>query len=180
VSAHREENVDNPERLTSLLTALHAVAERYDVPVLISTHPRTRKRLESQPDELKQGLTFHAPFGFHDYVRLQRSALIVLSDSGTISEESAILGFPAISLRDAIERPEAIDTGATITSGVGSDDILGAIDVTLSEFASDGAATAPWEYEVTDASRRTVNLIRSTAATHHRRAGIRRGAIDAG
>jgi UDP-N-acetylglucosamine 2-epimerase (non-hydrolysing) len=180
VSTHREENVDNPERLASLLAALRAVADRYSVPVLISTHPRTRKRLESQPEELKQGLVFHAPFGFHDYVRLQQSALIVLSDSGTISEESAILRFPGISLRDAIERPESIDTGVTITSGVSTDSVLDAVEITLREFSDDGPASSPWEYDIDDTSRRVVNFIRSTAGTHHRRSGIRRGGIEAG
>ncbi|WP_403022474.1 non-hydrolyzing UDP-N-acetylglucosamine 2-epimerase [Salinibacterium sp. GXW1014] len=173
VSLHREENVDNPERLESVLEALGAVASTYDLPVLVSTHPRTRKRLEGQPEELKRNLIFHAPFGFNDYVRLQQSARLVLSDSGTISEESAILGFPGVSLRDAIERPEAIDTGVTITCGVESASVLGAVAMTLQQFEEDEPAEVPFEYQIADASRRVVNFIHSTASTHHERRGIR-------
>jgi UDP-N-acetylglucosamine 2-epimerase (non-hydrolysing) len=107
-------------------------------------------------------------------VRLQQSANLVLSDSGTISEESAILGFPAVSLRDAIERPEAIDTGVTITVGVDSQSILEGVAITLSQFESDGPAAVPTEYQIPDASRRAVSFIRSTAATHHARHAIRK------
>ncbi|MFC6354801.1 non-hydrolyzing UDP-N-acetylglucosamine 2-epimerase [Luethyella okanaganae] len=174
VSLHREENVDNPERLRSVLAGLEAVAAEYGLPVLVSTHPRTRKRLEALGGTLPESVVFHAPFGFHDYVKLQQEARLVLSDSGTISEESSILGFPGISVRDAIERPEAIDTGVTITSGVEVEDILDAVRMTLEGFDADGPAAVPWEYEIADASRRAVNFIRSTAGTHHARAGIRR------
>jgi UDP-N-acetylglucosamine 2-epimerase len=173
VSIHREENVDDPGRLASLLAGLNAVSEQYGLPILVSTHPRTRKRLEAQPDELKKNLVFHAPFGFHDYLALQKSAKLVLSDSGTISEESAILGFPGVSLRDAIERPEAIDTGVTVTSGVEPSNILEAIALTLEQFNEDGPAKVPAEYQVADTSRRVVSFIQSTAPSHHRRAGIR-------
>lgn len=173
VSLHREENVDNPERLESVLRALSEVGETYGLPVLVSTHPRTRLRLEMQDSTLKSKLNFHAPFGFNDYVKLQMSARLVLSDSGTISEESAILGFPGISLRDAIERPEALDTGVTITAGVTSGSILDAVALILAEYDEDGPAQSPWEYDIPDASRRTVNFIRSTVETHHVRAGIR-------
>lgn len=174
VSMHREENVDNPKRLASALAALQALAAEYGVPVLVSTHPRTRKRLENQDDDAKRGLVFHPPFGFHDYVRLQRSAKLVLSDSGTISEESAILGFPAVSLRDAIERPEAIDTGVTITTGVETGTVLDAVALTLEQFAEGGPARSPFEYDIDDTSRRVVNFIRSTVGTHHARRAIRR------
>ncbi|TFD63137.1 UDP-N-acetylglucosamine 2-epimerase (non-hydrolyzing) [Cryobacterium suzukii] len=173
VSLHREENVDNPERLASVLHALRGVADVYELPVLVSTHPRTRKNLEGQPDELKDSFRFHAPFGFNDYVRLQRSARLVLSDSGTLSEESAILGFPAVSLRDTIERPEALETSVTITAGVDRQNILDAVSMTLQSFRADGPATVPWEYQVQDTSRRVVSFIRSTAMTHHARAGVR-------
>ena len=175
VSLHREENVDNPVRLASVLEALGQLADAYALPVLVSTHPRTRKRLEDQSEDLKGKLTFHAPFGFNDYVRLQKSAKVVLSDSGTISEESAILGFPGVSLRDAIERPEAIDTGVTITSGVEAASVLGAVAMILRQFDEDGPAAVPVEYSIHDASRRAVTFIRSTAMTHHSRSGIRMG-----
>lgn len=173
VSLHREENVDNPARLASVLHALGRLSERYELPVLVSTHPRTRKKLEEQSSELKDRLVFHAPFGFNDYVSLQQSARLVLSDSGTISEESSLLGFPAVSLRDAIERPEAIDTGVTITAGVESDSVLNAVTLTLAQFEEDGPASVPVEYEIADASRRAVAFIRSTAKTHHSRFGVR-------
>jgi UDP-N-acetylglucosamine 2-epimerase (non-hydrolysing) len=172
VSVHREENVDNPERLAEILKALQAVSERYELPVLVSTHPRTRKRLEDQLDELKRGLRFHPPFGFNDYVRLQKDAKLVLSDSGTISEESSLLGFPAVTLRDAIERPESLDTGAIITTGVQADAIIDAIAIVLDQYQTDGPPVIPNDYQITDTSRRVVNFIRSTSHTHHKRAGI--------
>ena len=113
VSAHREENVDRPERLALLVASLNAVAEEWGWPVLVSTHPRTRKRLEAGGGPAAHELVrFHEPFGFLDYNRLQLGAACVLSDSGTISEESTMLGFPAVTLRSSIERPEALDTGA--------------------------------------------------------------------
>jgi UDP-N-acetylglucosamine 2-epimerase len=174
VSLHREENVDNPERLASALEALSQLADEYGIPVLVSTHPRTRQRLENQPDGLKKNLIFHAPFGFNDYIKLQKFARLVLSDSGTISEESAVLGFPAVSLRDAIERPEAIDTGTTITCGVEAGSVLDAVRLTLEQFAEDGPSEIPADYQISDTSRRVVNFIRSTAATHHDRRAIRR------
>ena len=173
VSLHREENVDNPERLNSVLRALQDLSAKYELPVLVSTHPRTRARLESQAGEVKENLIFHAPFGFNDYVNLQINARLVLSDSGTISEESSTLGFPAVSLRDAIERPEAIDTGVTITTGVESEAILDGVDITLRQFDEDGPAATPADYQIADTSRRVVSFIRSTAKTHHARNSIR-------
>ena len=173
VSLHREENVDNAERLESVLSALNELAETYGLPVLVSTHPRTLSRLGQLPDELKTRLIFHAPFGFNDYVRLQKDAKLVLSDSGTISEESSLLGFPAVTLRDTIERPEAIDVGAIITAGVGSDAILDAVRITLRAFEADGRPTVPADYQIQDTSRRVVNFIRSTVHSHKDRLGLR-------
>lgn len=173
VSLHREENVDSPERLRTVLEALNEVGRQYNVPVLLSTHPRTRKRLEGQPAELKAGVVLHPPFGFNDYVKLQKEALIVLSDSGTISEESSLLGFAAVTLRDFIERPESIDTGSIVTSGLHKESILDAIELTLGQIAEDGYVSAPADYQIADTSRRVVNFIRSTAHSHHARTGIR-------
>jgi UDP-N-acetylglucosamine 2-epimerase len=173
VSLHREENVDNPERLSAALSALNSLSEEYDLPVLVSTHPRTRNRLQDQSDEVKGRLIFHSPFGFNDYNKLQMCAKLVLSDSGTISEESAILRFPAVTLRDTIERPEALDTGSIITTGVDSDAIANAARVTLASFTASGLPDAPAAYQVTDTSRRAVNFILSTAKSHNRRVGIR-------
>ena len=174
LSLHREENVDDPIRLASALAAVTAVSDDLGLPVLVSTHPRTLKRMPAIEAEPDPRLRFHAPFGFHDYLALQRAARIVLSDSGTISEESAILGFPAVSLRDAIERPEAIDTGVTITAGVDPAVVVDAVRMTLADAAHLPPAAVPDEYRITDSSRRVVNFIRSTVATHHERSGIRR------
>jgi UDP-N-acetylglucosamine 2-epimerase len=174
VSLHREENVDDPHRLASALESLGRLAGEYDLPVLVSTHPRTRNRLEAQPDELKSRLRFHPPFGFNDYVRLQQSAKLVLSDSGTISEESSLLGFPAVTLRDAIERPEAVDAGAIVLAGVEPDDVLRAVAFVLGQRESGGVRALPAGYEVDDTSSRVVAFIHSTATRHHERAGIRR------
>lgn len=173
VSLHREENVDDTARLSSVLIALNELSHKYAIPVLVSTHPRTRKRLEAQPQELKDGLIFHPPFGFNDYIRLQQSAKLVLSDSGTISEESTLLGFPAITLRDAIERPEAIDSGGMLTAGVEAASIANAVEATLRMFEEDGPAGIPEEYQIADTSRRAVTFILGTASTHSSRAGIR-------
>lgn len=128
VSAHREENVDDPQRLACLLDCLTRVQQEWDLPVLVSTHPRTRLRLAALlgAGELP-GIRFHPPFGFLDYNHLQRSALCVLSDSGTISEESAILGFPAVTLRESIERPEALDAGSIVTTGLAAESVVAAV-----------------------------------------------------
>jgi UDP-N-acetylglucosamine 2-epimerase (non-hydrolysing) len=171
VSLHREENVDNPTRLAQALEALQAVAATYGLPVLVSTHPRTRNRLEQQPEAAKEGLTFHPPFGFNDYLKLQLEAKLVLSDSGTIAEESSILGFPAITLRDAIERPEAIDGGAIITAGVKKESVLDSIEYALRSYTR---ISVPAEYLIDNTSIRVVNFIRSTLASHHERSKIRK------
>src|SRR6478735_3861531 len=134
VSAHREENVDPPERLRMLLECLNAVRDEWNLPILVSTHPRTRKRLEALQDWVEtDGITFHDPFGFHDFNRLQLGAACVLSDSGTISEESAILGFAAITLRDSIERPEALDTGSIMMTGLDARDVVCAVEIAMAD-----------------------------------------------
>lgn len=173
VSLHREENVDNYDRLEQVLQALNEVSRAYRTPVLVSTHPRTRKRLEAQSEHLKSGLRFHPPFGFNDYIQLQQSAKLVLSDSGTISEESLILKFPALTLRDSIERPESLDVGGILTSGLSTEAIIDSVGMALDLARDNGIVDAPWEYNVADTSRRTLNFIRSTAHSHHQRAGIR-------
>lgn len=173
-SAHREENVDHPARLASLLNSLDRVASEHDCPVLLSTHPRTRKRLEQHEVTVSDRVQLHPPLGFLDYVKLERSALCTISDSGTLAEESIILGFPAVTIRDAIERPEAIDSGGIITSGLNPEDVVDAVRITLDQHATHGPVRAPDDYSVPDSSRRVLNLIRSTATTHHDRLSIRR------
>lgn len=175
VSAHRQENVDSVERLRSLLTCLEAVRDRWRLPVVVSTHPRTRKRLEELGLEVANGITFHPPFGFLDYNNLQLNAACVLSDSGTIAEESTMLGFPAITLRDSIERPEALDTGGIITTGVDPSNVVEAIECVLADRQNSASTPSnlPADYTVPDTSRRVVNFILSTWRRQNQWAGIR-------
>lgn len=170
VSLHREENVDNHGRLESAIASLRAIRAEYGLPVLVSTHPRTRNRLEGLSASDKEDIVFHPPFGFHDYVKLQKEAKLVLSDSGTISEESSVLGFPAVTMRDFIERPEALDSGAIITTGLEPKDVLSAVRMTLDLGAE---LSVPSEYDISDTSRRVVWAIRSWAHSHRQRSGVR-------
>ena len=163
VSMHREENVDFPDRLRSLLHALEALTEQWGIPAIVSTHPRTRKQLDGIGGVRSERLHFMDPFGFSDYNRLQQSARCVLSDSGTISEESVILGFPAVTIRDSIERPEALDTGAMIITGLSAETISTAVDVVCQQWDAGLRADAPAEYDVHNCSQRVVNLIIGTA-----------------
>ncbi|WP_091755859.1 non-hydrolyzing UDP-N-acetylglucosamine 2-epimerase [Pedococcus cremeus] len=172
VSAHREENVDDPDRLNQLLDCLVAAHERFELPVLVSTHPRTRKRIESLGREIPDGITFHKPLGFIDYVRLQQDAYCVLSDSGTISEESSILGFTAITLRDSIERPEALDTGSIVMTGLDVENVLEAIQVM--EAGAHANRHVPTDYAIDNCSLRVVNFILSTYRRHAQWNGLRR------
>ncbi|MCB0900170.1 MAG: UDP-N-acetylglucosamine 2-epimerase, partial [Actinobacteria bacterium] len=170
VSAHREENVDSPERLRALLECLNAVAGEWGLPVLVSTHPRTRKRLENVPDVSVSDLVrFHEPFRFLDYNRLQMDARCVLSDSGTIAEESTILGFPAVTLRSSIERPEALDTGAITMTDLEPEEVLRGIRFAVGR----GAGERPADYEIRNTSERVVNFILSTAFQHDFWSGLR-------
>ena len=173
VSLHREENVDDPSRLRAALAALVAVGRELDVSVLVSTHPRTRRRLDELDDVDTTGLVFHEPFGFNDYNALQRSALVVLSDSGTISEEASILGFPAVTLRDRIERPEALDSGAIVTAPLDADGLLEAVHLVVGRAREGQLPPAPAEYLVEDTSHRVVSFLLGTARTHHARLGLR-------
>lgn len=176
VSAHREENVDSPARLQMLLECLVTVRKRWGLPVYVSTHPRTRKRLEALRDWAEpEGVVFHEPFGFHDFNRLQLSAVCVLSDSGTIAEESTILGFPAITLRDSIERPEALDTSGIIMTGLDAHDVVEAVTVVMeAKRANNGvSAVTPNDYLIDNTSSRAVNFILSTARRHKTWVGLR-------
>ena len=134
VSAHREENVDTPENLRDLLDTLRALADEYRLPIIVSTHPRTRKRLEALGESLDHPLIrFVKPYGLLDYIQLQMSAFCVLSDSGTITEEASLLNLPAITLRNAHERPEGMDEGVLIMSGLKRQPVLDAVRVVLSQ-----------------------------------------------
>lgn len=159
VSAHREENIDLSNHFEILAESINAVAEKYQMPVIFSTHPRTKNRIE------KNNIKFHplvqnvAPLGFFDYVKLQNQSFIVLSDSGTISEESAMMGFPAISIRTSTERPEAIDAGTIVLGGISKDQMLNAIEIAKGLF--DSNIQLPFEYNVTNTSDRVIKAIQS-------------------
>jgi UDP-N-acetylglucosamine 2-epimerase (non-hydrolysing) len=138
VSAHREENVDTPENLHDLLASLRALADTYQYPIIVSTHPRTRKRLEALGESLDHPLLrFVKPFGLLDYIKLQMSAFCVLSDSGTITEEASLLNLPAVTLRNAHERPEGMDEGTLIMSGLKMERVLDAVRVVTSQHDRD-------------------------------------------
>ena len=176
VSAHREENVDSPERLRMLLDCLTAVQSYFGLPVFVSTHPRTRKQLEALPNWSEpESITFSDPLGFHDYNKLQLGAACCLSDSGTIAEESTILGFPAVTLRDSIERPEALDTGGIMMAGLHAGDVVAAVQLAMdNEFSREGIShLTPDDYTIDNTSERAVKFILSTARRHHQWAGIR-------
>ncbi|MFN9999207.1 MAG: non-hydrolyzing UDP-N-acetylglucosamine 2-epimerase [bacterium] len=167
VSAHREENIDLPEQFNQLTTALDTVAATFKLPIIFSTHPRTQKKIEERK------ITFHPliknlpPFGMIDYIWLQKNAFIVLSDSGTISEESAIGNFPAISIRTSTERPEAIDAGSIILGDISSDEIVNAIHVVKNTWQSD-QASVPLEYKVPDVSNKVIRIIQSYCSVINR------------
>jgi len=134
VSTHREENVDTPDNLRDLLDTLRALADEYRLPIIVSTHPRTRKRLEALGESLEHPLIrFVKPYGLLDYIKLQMSAFCVLSDSGTITEEASLLNLPAITLRNAHERPEGMDEGVLIMSGLKRQPVLDAVKVVVSQ-----------------------------------------------
>jgi UDP-N-acetylglucosamine 2-epimerase len=163
VSAHREENVDSPENLIDLVETLNALAQQYQVPVIVSTHPRTQKRL----DELKLGtmnkhIQFLKPFGFCDYIKLQMEALCVISDSGTITEEGSLLNLPAITIRNAHERPEGMDVGTLIMAGLKKDRVLDAVRITLDQFKQGVRVMAPVEdYEAQAVSKKILRIVLS-------------------
>jgi UDP-N-acetyl-L-fucosamine synthase len=163
VSVHREENVDNPENLDKILHILNQLAETYNLPVIISTHPRTKKRLDALNSSIithHSLLVFHKPFGFLDYVHLQQHAKCVISDSGTISEESAILGFPAISLRQSMERPEAQDNGSIILTGFDEDIVLQSIELAIKHHKLPTSFHhRPPDYQINNTSWRVLKLV---------------------
>lgn len=134
VSAHREENIDSPENMLNMVETLNALAEVYKFPVIVSTHPRTKKRLDSMElGQLNPLIQFLKPFGFCDYIKLQMESLCVVSDSGTISEEGSLLNLPAITIRNAHERPEGMDVGTLIMSGLRKERVLDAVRVIIAQ-----------------------------------------------
>jgi UDP-N-acetylglucosamine 2-epimerase (non-hydrolysing) len=160
VSTHREENVDNPDHLKQIVEVLNGLAQQYSFPVIVSTHPRTRKRLDMMEGvKIDPKVQFLKPFGFSDYVNLQKNACCTISDSGTISEESAMLSFPAISLRQSMERPEAQDAGTIILTGFDADIVLNSVSIVIDEQQKGKYSQIPFEYQIPNTSMRVLKLI---------------------
>lgn len=177
VSLHRAENVDTKSSLEQLLTVLNSLCERFDRPLIVSTHPRTRHRLEavepSVRDQVDSRVRFLQPFGYHDYVRLQCDAFCTVSDSGTISEESSILGFPAVTTRTAMERPEAMDSGHIVLTGLDVDTVLESVEFVSQNQQHSRQQPIAAEYQVTNTSHRVLKLILGTSKLGRLWDGIR-------
>ncbi len=161
VSAHREENIDSSENFSDLLDSLNKIAETYGKRIIVSTHPRTRKKLEElSSQDFNPLIQFMKPLGFFDYIALQKQAYCAISDSGTITEESSILGFPAITIRQAHERPEGMDEGTLIMAGLKSGDIISAINIVTQQWREniDGIKIID-DYDIDNVSKKVVRII---------------------
>jgi UDP-N-acetylglucosamine 2-epimerase len=175
VSIHREENIDNPQNLEKIVDILDRLYVEFKKPVIVSTHPRTRKKLEEQHIRtLNDNIRFLKPFGFSDYLHLQINASCTVSDSGTISEESAILSFPAISIRQSMERPEAQDAGTIILTGFDTISVLDSIRLVILEHSQKSYDQIPEEYKIKNTSWRVLKLIMGNAGLSNRWHGIER------
>jgi UDP-N-acetylglucosamine 2-epimerase (non-hydrolysing) len=164
VSVHRQENTNKDARTIEFFDSLDQIATTFEIPVIVTTHPRTRQVIEKSRKTFDNRVKFLDPFDFYGYCKLQQKARVVLSDSGSLSEEAAILGFKAITLRDSMERPEAMETGTVIMSGLNFQTIKEAIFVAeTSKFKP----VSPSEYEIQDSSERTVRFIVSTLGRHN-------------
>lgn len=173
-SFHREENVDNPENLEKIIAVLDHLYSEYGLPIVVSTHPRTRKRLEELGIKSSdKGIHYLKPFGFTDYVHLQTRGRCTISDSGIISEESAILSFPAISLRQSMERPEAQDAGTIILAGFEPERVLDSIGLVIAEHERRSYSRIPDEYKITNTSWRVLKLIQGNAGLSNLWHGIK-------
>jgi len=163
VSAHREENVDTPQNLLDMVETLNTLAEVYDCPIIVSTHPRTRKRLDAlELGKLNKHIQFLKPFGFCDYIKLQMEAKCVVSDSGTITEESSLLNLPAITIRNAHERPEGMDEGTLIMSGLKKDRVLDAVRVIVAQHDKSKRVMLPvQDYEAGPVSKQILRVVMS-------------------
>lgn len=173
VSTHREENVDSPARLKKILSSLEILQREYNVPVIVSTHPRTRNRIK-ELEQVKNNsqIRFLKPFGFLDYNRLQLDSLCTLSDSGTISEESAILSFPAVSIRESMERPEAQDAGTIILSGFDPEIIRQSVNVAVDEQEEGPYTRIADDYTIQNTSMRVLKLILGNTGLSNKWHGI--------
>lgn len=163
ISAHREENVDSRERLALLLESLNAIAEKYKFPVIVSTHPRTKLRLEKllidSGLEINPKIEFMKPFGLFDYIKLQLESFCVLSDSGTITEEASLLDFPAITIRQSHERPEGMDSGVLIMSGLNPERVLESIEITVKQYEERTIHPKVADYEMDEVSQKVLKIV---------------------
>lgn len=163
VSIHREENVDTVQNLLDLVETLNALAEAYSCPVIVSTHPRTKKLLcDLELGQLSPHIQFLKPFGFFDYIKLQMEALCVVSDSGTITEETSLLNLPAVTIRNTHERPEGMDVGTLIMSGLKKDRVLDAVRVTIAQYdKNERTMDVVADYEAKSASKQILRVVMS-------------------
>lgn len=161
VSAHREENIDNEANFNSLMTAINEIAENYQMPIIYTTHPRTLDRLQKRKFKLHPLVQNLKPFGFYDYNRLQLDSFCVLSDSGTLAEESAILGFNGVSLRTSTERPEVLDKGSFVVGGITTKDIMQAIELSRAMKQSNEKSLVATDYQDDNVSVKVVKIIQS-------------------
>jgi UDP-N-acetylglucosamine 2-epimerase len=162
VSAHREENIESPKHFSKLLTVINTIAEQYDLPVIVSTHPRTQKRIDETASKFDGKVRLLKPLGFHDYVKLQISSLACLSDSGTINEESSILNFPALNLREAHERPEGMEEAAVMLVGLEVERVRQGLAILATQpRGSDRGMSLVADYQVPNVSEKIVRIIHS-------------------
>ena len=162
MSIHREENVDSPENFNNLLKSIDLLSNRFNVPIIISTHPRTRKKLEDINYQHSNKLVkFSKPYGFHEYNKLQLEALCVISDSGTIAEEGSILNLPAVTIRQAHERPEGMDEGTVIMSGLDPERVLDAVNLAIEHHSYDRSFKLVADYDADNVSKKVVRIILS-------------------
>ena len=170
-SAHRQENINEKVRLNALLASMNEVAQTFQLRIIVTSHPRMATKIKNASTFIDPLIEFHEPFGFLDYCKLQKSALLTISDSGSISEESAILGFKALTYRDSMERPEALEANGVLMAGINFGNLMEAINWTLSDLS---LREIPEEYKIANTSSRVVNYILSTVRNFHEWTGVRK------
>ena len=160
VSSHREENLDLEDNFVTLMSSINELAKKYNMPVIFSTHPRTWKKIEDKKIVFNPLVRNLKPFGFFDYCKLQRSAFCVVSDSGSLSEETAILGFPAVLIRTSTERPEVLDKGSIVIGGIEANEIISAVDMSVRLYG-EKERNLPLDYVDINISEKVVKIIQS-------------------